>query len=539
MKKIITQLLIVTVLTTVAFGAQARNNGFGDLVDLGELVLDTDYVINDDFSDYIGSFVAPSSGTLIATSTDTYTLQPYRERLSDMESEGNAIGFVLDNPYGAKQYHFDVVEGTTYYFYIAFSMSQFTFRLTMDAGEGIELTKSTPEVGSTISISDGALISLQFNRAVNLDPTAQIIAGNSIATADINGQNNIYSLEIKQPLFDWLQDGTLKGGDKVKVRINNVTAAEDASVVYGTDGTLEIEYTVGGMPITLQSAENTSGIFKSYYLESDPTSVVTLTFDGDVASANASLSFGSPEVEGDFYNETLTPVIEGNTIKVSLANVIRTPDNMVSSGTNYGNMTLTVSRVVDTTGQFAYSDTQGSVGAFSFTFSDLEVVTADVISEFTPASGANLDDVATIEIWITDENKLQYDGVLFTFTDDNEERIDLIVANDQITKEADPYDADAAILTVPVPTIPEGGWYVAVSLYNLTSADGYDHSDQVYAEYLAGNTAINNIFGDEVSEYTVYNTNGVLVLHTTSRDEVNNLPNGIYIINGKKFLINR
>lgn len=539
MKRILTQLLIVTVLTTVAFGAQARNNGFGDLVDLGELALDTDYLVKGDFNDYIGTFVAPTSGTLVATSTDTYTLFPYREKLDDMETPGNAIDYVLDNPYGSKQYHFDVVEGTTYYFYIGFSMSTFTFRMTMDAGDGIALTKTTPEEGSVLSISDGGLISLQFNRAVNLDPTAQIIAGNSIATATINGQNNMYSLEIKEPLFNWLQDGTLKGGDKIKVRINNVTAAEDASVVYGTDGTLEIEYIVGDMPITLQSTENTSGTFKSYYLESDPTSVVTLTFDGDVASANATLSFGSPEVEGDFYNETLTPVIEGNTIKVNLANVIRTPDTMVKSGTNYENMTLTISRVMDTTGQYAYSNTSGSVGAFAFTYSTLEVVTADVISEFTPASGAKLDDVATIEIWITDENKLQYDGVLFTFTNDNDETIEKVVDNSLITKEADPYDADAAILTVPVPTIPEGGWYVAVSLYNLASADGYDHSDEVYAEYLTGNAAIDNVFGDEVSEYTIYNTNGVLVLHTTSRDEVNNLPNGIYIINGKKFLINR
>ena len=107
MKKIFTLLLAV-----LALGANAK------LVDLGQLQLDTDYSIAGDFNDYIGTFTAPSSGTLIATGTNSSVLEPYHAKLDNMEAEGNHIEVNYDNYYGNKQYHFDVTAGTTYYFYL-------------------------------------------------------------------------------------------------------------------------------------------------------------------------------------------------------------------------------------------------------------------------------------------------------------------------------------------------------------------------------------------------------------------------------------
>lgn len=540
MKKIFTQLLMLIACVAVSFTAQAR------LINLGDIELDTDYNIPMDFNAYIASYTATSSGTLIASSTDTYTLLPYYQKLSDMESEGNAIHYTLDNPYGAKQYHFDVTEGTTYYFYIDFTMSSFTFRISMDAGEGLSITETTPKAGSTFSISGSGLVSVKFNRSVRLNNTAQIISGEHTATVGVNGENNIFSMEIKEPLFKWLNDGTLNGGDTFIVRLTNVTASDDASIVYGTDGTVDIEYTIGNMPIQLINSENTTGTFKSYYLSNDPTGIVTLTFDGDVASAYANLTYGSIDVEGDYYTEVLTPIIEGNTIKVDLTGKTRTPDSMVASGNNYNNVTLSISKVMDTEGQHAYSPQDGSIGGFSFTYDALEVVTAEVISEFTPASGTTIEqNLENIEIWVTDEAKLSYDGIRFAadFWDEP-----IIVCN--FIKEADTFDATAAILTVPfpweyIPMYTEGAeentpYTITVTLNNLQSADGIDHSADVTATYyLNGLNAVDKIFGEETSTFTVYNTKGILVMHTSNRDELQNLPKGIYIINGKKFLVTR
>lgn len=537
MKKIFTlAFLWVTIIATI----NAAPTKYGELIDLGELQLDTDYEVKGDFSNYIAHFTATTDGTLMASSTSSYSLYPYYQQLDDMESEGNAIEYTLDNMYGNKQYHFDVTAGTTYYFYLNFSMDAFTFRLSMDTGD-ISITKTTPEAGSVFSVSGGGLVSIQFNRAVNVNNEAKIIAGDKEATVAVNGLSNIFSLEIKEPLFAWLNDGTLKGGDKFTIRFFDVTAADDATIIYGTDGTVEIEYIIGERPIQLVGTENTSGNFKSYYLPNDPAGIVTLNFDGDVASAIVTLTFGSTDVEGDYYVEELTPVIDGGNIKIDLTGKQRTPELMVASGYNYNNMTLNLNKVFDTAGQHAYSPGQGTMGGFAFAYDELEIVTANVMCEFTPRPGSTITNETTnIEIWITDEAKLSYEGVKFATNTGTE----AIVSD--FAKEVDPYDETASILTVPVPaelfttqTNSEEAATVTVTLNNLQSADGLDHSRDVLAMYYIGSTAIDKVFGDDATEFTVYNTQGILVLDTTNRDEVKNLPQGIYIINGKKFLMTR
>ena len=218
---------------------------------------------------------------------------------------------------------------------------------------------------------------------------------------------------------------------------------------------------------------------------------------------------------------------------------------MVKSGTNYNNMTISFNKVLDTTGQHAYSGGQGTIGGYSFTYETLDVVTADVISEFIPAPGSTLDccEPETIEIWITDEGKLSYDGVKFAL-DFMEEPI---VVTDY-TKEADTFDPTAAILTVPFPweQIPmltqeneeNAPIVITVTLNNLQSADGIDHTADVTATYYLNSLgAVNSILGDDTNTFTVYNTRGILVMHTTNRDELKNLPRGIYIINGEKFVV--
>lgn len=540
MKKFITTVLSVVALWAISTTVYADTKGYGDLVDLGELQLDTEYTLEGNFSDYIGTFTAPTSGTLVVTSNSSSTLEPFHAKLEDMESEGNRIEVNYDNYVGERQYHFDVTEGTTYYFFTSFVMDDFTVVLTMDSGAGIVLKKVSPLTDKPFSISAGGLVTVQFNRAVVLDEKAQVIAGEKSAEVAVNGQTNTYSLEIKEPLFQWLSDSTLKGGDKFIVRLTNIKAADDDTLIYGTDGTADIEFTIADMPISLVSSEHTSGTFKSYYLPGDTTGLVKLHFSGKVGSAKVSLIYGNNEVEGDYYTETLTPTIEGNTIIVDLSGVQRTPDEMVASGTNYNNMTIAFDNVKDTLDQLAYSSGQGSLGGFSFTYEELVVVTANVFSDFVPVSGSSLDEVETVEIWIADEKKLQYDGVLFSCTNlnDSTDNQEIVIAN--FTKEEDPEDATASILTVPVPTeLANGAWNIVVTLNNLKSADGLDHTNDVKAEYHMGSTAIDKVFDDNTTSFTVYNINGILVLTTTHRDEVKNLPNGIYIINGEKFLLTR
>jgi hypothetical protein len=71
------------------------------------------------------------------------------------------------------------------------------------------------------------------------------------------------------------------------------------------------------------------------------------------------------------------------------------------------------------------------------------------------------------------------------------------------------------------------------------SADGYDHSNDVRAEFRIGQSGIDATFNDATDRFVVYNTQGILVLDTADRNAVKNLPEGFYIINGKKFIMAR
>ncbi|MCH5346762.1 MAG: hypothetical protein J1E63_06605 [Muribaculaceae bacterium] len=50
------------------------------------------------------------------------------------------------------------------------------------------------------------------------------------------------------------------------------------------------------------------------------------------------------------------------------------------------------------------------------------------------------------------------------------------------------------------------------------------------------NAGVGNIASDTAGSYTVYNLNGVKVLETTDKAAVNNLPAGVYVVNGTKVI---
>ncbi len=528
--------IAMLVALSITFTAKADNKGWGDLVNLGELQLNQEYEIPADFSDYIATFTAPASGTLTAYSTASDILYPYVAHLDDMEAEGNRIPVVDDNLYGNSQYHFDVVEGVTYVFYKSFMLNAMTFRISMDSGNEIAVDKITPEKGSVFSVSGSGLVTVQFNRSVNINRTAKIIVGSNEYDVDVNGQHNIFSIEIKTILFPLIDEGVLQGGESFKIRFTDIAAIEDNAQLYNGDGVLEIEYIISSKPVQLVASENTSGAFKTYYLPTDPTGIIRLEFDGAISTAAGNLTFGTTDVEGDYYIETINPVIQENVITIDITGKHRNPKDMVMSGTNYGNIVITLNDVRDTQGQYIYTPNSGVIGGLSFAYDELVDVTANVMSDFVPTSGTTLnDDYKEIEIWITDEQKLIYEGINFAYTDAEGKKGEIIVTD--FRKEIDSFNEDAMLLYVSIPQELNGKYSFTVTLHNLMSVDGNDHSKDVYAEYFVGTMAVDKVFGDDTKLYEVYNTKGVLVLRTENRDAVKNLPEDIYIINGKKFLL--
>ena len=147
----------------------------------------------------------------------------------------------------------------------------------------------------------------------------------------------------------------------------------------------------------LVSSEYGSGegalVVKSWMPVDGAEGLVKLVFDGALnteAEISATLTFGNSEAEdpNEYYVEKLSAVFEGsNTVLIDLRGKLRLPQTMVTSGTNYGSMLLTIRGVEDANGHMTYADGQGTSGAYFLDFA-YEVVDYSLFTEFTPASGS-------------------------------------------------------------------------------------------------------------------------------------------------------
>ena len=86
-------------------------------------------------------------------------------------------------------------------------------------------------------------------------------------------------------------------------------------------------------------------------------------------------------------------------------------------------------------------------------------------------------------------------------------------------------------------TLPEGffnigGYEILGTLYG-----GEDSPELVIVYVIDSTEAVKGINADADGIFRVYNLNGILVLSTENALELNNLAKGIYIINGKKYII--
>lgn len=465
-----------------------------------------------------GSFLSQTNGRYVDTSTET--LQ-------------TAMNGVLE---------VEVQKGVTYYFYQwMMDAGSFTSSFRLADEVVLELISVIPESGSVLYSSDASLVSYTFNNDILID-NATVASGTETATVDVNITSERFaSLNVLSVLTGWLKEEKVKVGDDVTITLNNVRYAKDESIIYGEDGSLSVTYKVAAKALELvdvTGASLTSNTdFLSYYVPSNPASKIVLTFDGkllnDAGDApKAILNYGDLDMDavGGYYQETLPVVVEGNTATVDLSGKLRRTQDMTpnySSDDNiYKILSIKVANLKSEDGQYISTTQPGAVGSISFMF-NLVDVTANVASDFTPATGSSLTGVDNLEIWIQNDAALIYEGVRFDYVAGGVQK-STIVMNDKITKEEDPADNTAMILTVPVPRmIADEGSEVKVTLSALTAADGLDHSQDVVATYQAP------VYSQEDIELKILSCNyedggsyekipaeGTLTLTTSKDDEI-------------------
>lgn len=95
-----------------------------------------------------------------------------------------------------------------------------------------------------------------------------------------------------------------------------------------------------------------------------------------------------------------------------------------------------------------------------------------------------------------------------------------------------PYEVDMSV----IPDMPSVFWIG----YRFTSTRGHDNAAQYFiTDFVWGEAAtlIGGIVADSNNGYVVYSLQGVKVMETNEASDLNRLPKGIYIINGKKHAI--
>lgn len=452
-------------------------------IDLGEIELGKTYEFSL-YKNYIGTLTPDKDGVVTIESTTSDILLPYYQKLDNMNTEGNQVPFTNNSMFAPRSLDFNVESGKTYYLYANFILNNNTkVTVTMESSQGITLTSSSLDEGSVYQFTNAGSLNYTFNKAVAYDG-ATLISGNNKINVEGSVFSNSLSINPSKEMFDWLNTGKVKAGDEFTIEITNLRMEANSDIKYGEDGTFTVKYKFCELPITLLSTKNTDKTFLPYYATGDENGIITLNFSGEVGKVNkCELRYGDldDDASGNFYVETLPVAIDGSSVSVNLQGKRRLPSDMVNNPKGYPTIAIGFIGITDKNGNNPYTTGEGMNSTYWFNM-PYEVITADVTCEFSPLSGSNLDNYKSIELWITDENKLSYDGIEFSYKKDGTEK-SVIVTN--YAKEADTENPGAAILTIPIPEDCKGATDIIVSLHNLTCATGTDYSNIITAKYNA------------------------------------------------------
>lgn len=475
--------MLTTLMYLVSFFMSTETQA-ANVHDYGLLELNKSYDIPADYGKIMGYYTAEKDAVIKLTATSS----DYPEPFSDADYT-TKIDYTITLNGGIKSYDISLKAGETVYFYRRFCMNEGTFTLT--SVDELNLSSINPEEGSSFFYGGDPSVTFKFSAAV-LIGSAQIVIGDYTQDIEAYVSGSTVHITPKNYIKELVESGKLQKGDTFSFRLTNVRMTSDESKVYGEDGTCEVSYVCAGKAIELVSVsgllDSDNKTFLSYWPQGDSRGILRMTFSGDLLQPEensskyfVTLGYGNAEgAEGEYYYEAVPYTVDGSTLICDFTGKLRTPDIMVTSGTDYGSMKVKVLNVTDADGNLSYAENSGALGSYTYILS-YEEVKADLTTQFTPASGENLES-DEIELWTTDYDKLSFDGILFTYEVNGETKS--VVSTDYTVTEDTDVDG-AAIITIRVPAEVQSKQNITVTLNNLVVYDGLDHSSDFTAKYNA------------------------------------------------------
>ena len=516
--------------------------------------------------DKVWSFTAPYTGLLEVQSTSN-SWYAYHSGGSFMYTSAdhdlaNVFQVAIppsDNKTG-KLYTFAVEEGVTYYVYfgvtVPLPIDNVNFTFTMKEGTIVPEVAHiypAPNATSDYNFAEYPQVQLIFNvmgfsttfenvsfNYVDGDGNAQSVYAEPRRIAD-SGENR-WDIDVISAIK---KAKATPAGIKKNSPMSIVLESPkiDGTPVTGqyinAEGNLVLDYQYGNLVMCTDDIYPTP--MMSYWPADSEDGLIKLTFDDELMPMTDSrqrayiMIFAGPYREPSDGDDTGWPelpvapiVIDGNTLSVDLRGVQRPAEGQATALAILKEtpiVSIWIQSVLDINGKPIDFNGSPAIQINDIPFTLLEEITLSF--DVTPASGS-LTNTNEIEVWTLNEtfNHVRFDG--FTFSSE-----ETTVTVTDFTQVPDPLDATASMLYIPVPDAIKAVSGEVILTFNLYSLDGYEYSySQKYENQDSG---VETIEGAEAGRYTVYNANGVHVL-TGTASEVNALPAGLYIINGKKVI---
>ena len=386
-------------------------------------------------------------------------------------------------------------EGATYYFYSKFPLNGANFTLYQEdiVEKPLNIYIMQPEQNERVDFNNYPTVEVTFNQDVKLTTTeATITFTNRLTSAPetLTVRAAVSGQLLRIPMFSALRplmaDGAILTGDPFDVTINGVMSYTGVPASGADeDGNLTFHYLCGSLPVSVVK-QSVPGNFLSYWAPGAPEGILTMEFDAPLMDDGGTyiyLGWGNAEGEGEYYAEEIVCEINGNTLSADFTGKLRTPSTMTPAFPNamYNTMTMDVKNVRDTHGVPVASPGQGTIGSYSFLPTYTLINRTHVLGDFMPENGSLLTDVNNVNVWITGLAGFTFDGFQLTYTDQEDKENTIVIPLSDV-KVSNATDNDAEY-DFTLPAEVKAGKRVEITLSNVVSIDGYDHSSDVRCIY--------------------------------------------------------
>lgn len=495
------------------------------------------------YNDFYGKFIVPEDvteeGITLSLKSnnvfDVYTDANMTKLVSTVEGNFSPYTTLTTVRKGTKK-------GTVYYIYCSFPMNGGDVEVTYGKAVPVELKEVIPAAGCELSAAE-SYVGFEFTKAIFAEGCV-IKVGETEKEVEAHINDRFVSIEAKKEMLELYNSGALKKGEEITFILKNVTSADGKDKL----GNVTAKYIAAQKPTMVIKEESTPGngmdVLKSWLPTESTTGLVKITFNEALnpkATITATLTYGDMESEdaNGYYTENLTTTIEQDSILcIDLRGKLRTPATMVASGKIYPTAMLMIKGVEDINGYMTLSEELGNAGSYFYNYT-YELIEYNMMTEFTPASGASIDGVKEIEIWMQETGgNITFDGVKFEYTYQNEPA-EIVISKDKLSVETDPEDETASIILITVPEFErDADCEVKLSLTGIISPDGIAHDEYLTAVYttkgIPDTSGISNV-ATATKSNTIYTIDGKKVPANYLKDNTKQAtPHKIYILNGKK-----